>query len=330
MGADLTHKAQNAGENRESGEVFCSEFIAFLTENGIIFERAELPSDDCLGKNCISINGTGNHIFLFKESRAAVVPVFLSDFNNVNTAEPLLDLCRRVAEYAKSRSCNDIFYLYEDRWFYNKKFMQEHILARLGRFSSVFARKCKVITNTYVKQNSILSGMIAGFLKENHSYGSAKCKYRYALEYNGKIVAVATFSHPRRIPRKIGDKTVIFNSYEWVRYASAPNCRVIGGMGRLLKAFIAETASTKQELPIEIMSYSDTEWSPGSVYESLGFSLLQEREPVWFYVNRETFMRTSFNKMARQTPASAAEICSSSTIKIHNLGSRKFIYHPLL
>lgn len=327
MRADLTHKALNAVENRESGEVFCSEFIAFLNENGIIFERAELPSGDCLGKNCISINGISNRIFLFKESRAAVVPVFLSDFNNVNTAEPLLDLCRRVVVYAKSQSCDDIFYLYEDRWFYNKKFMQEHVLARLGRFSSVFARKCKVITNTSVKQSSALSAMIARFLEESHSYGSAKCKYRYALEYNGRIVAVATFSHPRRIPREIDDKTVIFNSYEWVRYASAPNCRVIGGMGRLLKAFIAEAASAKQEFPIEVMSYSDTEWSPGSVYESLGFSLLQEREPVWFYINRETFMRTSFNKMARQCSASAAE--NSASIKIHNLGSRKFIYHPL-
>lgn len=330
MRAGLTHKALNAVENRESGDVFCSEFIAFLNENGIAFERVGLPLDDCLGKNCISINGIGNRIFLFNGLRAAVVLVFLSDFNSVNTAEPLLDLCRRVVVYAKNRSCDDIFYLYEDRWLYNKKFMQEHILARLGRFSSVFARKCKVITNTSVKQNSTLSKMIAGFLEESHSYGSAKCKYRYALEYNGKIVAVATFSHPRRIQRKIGDKMVIFNSYEWVRYASAPNCRVIGGMGRLLKAFITEVASIKQDLPIEVMSYSDTEWSPGSVYESLGFSLLQEREPVWFYINRETFMRTSFNKMARQTPASVAEICDSAAIKIHNLGSRKFIYHPLM
>ena len=144
----------------------------------------------------------------------------------------------------------DIVYLYEDRWWGAKEMVQERILARLERFTSVFARKCKVLSG---RGNAAMPELVNDFLRKHHTYSTAKCRYRYALEYEGQIVAVATFSEGRPMVRKIEEPLVnvpkeeqenanilIFDSYEWIRYASLPGVRVVGGMGRLLKAFIDE------------------------------------------------------------------------------------------
>lgn len=220
----------------------------------------------------------------------------------------------------------DIIYLYEDRWFFNKELIKKRILLRLGVFKSVFARKCKVISDSQVKADSRLNTRISLFLKQYHSYGDAKCRYRYALEYEGEIVSVATFSAPRPMPRKMalpqksGEvSTVVFDSYEWVRYASLPDVRVVGGMGRLFKAFVEDAGGGLR--PFEVMTYSDTEWSSGDVYTQLGFKVVQERKPVEFYVHRDTFERVAINKVSPHFE------CGDTYVKIRNKGSRKYLYN---
>ncbi len=44
-----------------------------------------------------------------------------------------------------------------------------------------------------------------------------------------------------------------------------PDVRAIGGMGKMLQAFIDEVH------PDDVMSYADTEWTDGDVYRRLGF-----------------------------------------------------------
>ena len=170
----------------------------------------------------------------------------------------------------------DKVYLFEDRWWSSRQMVQERILARLERFRSVFARKCRVLSGRGDVQ---LGERIREFLLKNHAYSSAKCRYRYALEYEGEIVAVATFSEGRPMVRKLSNplvnvpreehdngNIVIFDSYEWVRYASLPGIRVIGGMGKLLSAFIEERFTrVAPGTPLEVMTYSDTEGGNGDV-----------------------------------------------------------------
>ena len=126
-------------------------------------------------------------------------------------------------------------------------------------------------------------GTADAFMAENHSYGSAACRYRYGLflKDSDRLVAVATFSNARKWQKE--DKVI--RSYEWTRYASLPDVRVSGGMGRLLKAFI------KDVKPDDIMSYADLEWSEGGVYEQLGFTLEGQKAPVLFVVD-EQWQRT--------------------------------------
>ena len=95
----------------------------------------------------------------------------------------------------------DKVYLFEDRWWSARDMVQERILAHLERFRSIFARKCKVLSG---RGNPAIAEQVRDFLQRHHSYSSAKCRYRYALEYEGEIVAVATFSEGRPMVRKIG------------------------------------------------------------------------------------------------------------------------------
>ncbi|MBR4883322.1 MAG: hypothetical protein IKU18_05520 [Bacteroidales bacterium] len=229
----------------------------------------------------------------------------------------------------------DTVYVYEDRWFSNKELTKKRILSRLGVFKSVFGRKCKVIYDSQVKADSRINKHISDFLNQYHSYGDAKCRYRYALEYDGYTVAVATFSAPRPMPRQMivpyheasqltGEgASVVFDSYEWVRYASLPDVRVVGGMGRLFKAFLEDAMCRDVKRPFEVMTYSDTEWSSGDVYEKLGFRLVQERKPVEFYVDRNTFERVAINKVSPHFE------CGDTYVKICNKGSRKYLYNSL-
>lgn len=140
------------------------------------------------------------------------------------------------------------------------------------RFHSIFARNCEV--------RRIDKATAAEFLRSNHLYGDCAAKYRYGIyvkRYSGTenmnpekiphpypigtLVAAASFSNARK-----WDKDGIrIRSYEWLRYASLPQVRVIGGMGRVLSTFIEEVH------PDDIMSYAPAQKFEGEVYLKLGF-----------------------------------------------------------
>lgn len=133
--------------------------------------------------------------------------------------------------------------------------------------SNVFARNCATRRIDRIAARRFLDG--------NHRLGSASGRYFYGLFVlrstgraemkfpEGTLVAVASFSNARRW-LKGGEK---ISSYEWIRYASMRGVRVVGGMGKVLDAFIADVH------PDDIMSYADLS-SPdgGEVYRRLGFT----------------------------------------------------------
>lgn len=148
------------------------------------------------------------------------------------------------------------------------------------KFFSVFARNCEV--------RRIGKAEADAFLSASHRFGTCAAKYRYGIfvsRYSGAelaegashpypvgtLVAVASFSNARRwikpLPGTDSADTAPVRSYEWLRYASLPEIRVIGGMGKALQAFIDEVH------PDDVMSYAPLIGSPdaGEVYETLGF-----------------------------------------------------------
>ena len=98
---------------------------------------------------------------------------------------------------------------------------------------------------------------------EGGAVGAAEGRQTYPI---GTLVAVASFSKARRWSKKgeNGEQETIC-SYEWLRYASLPELRVLGGMGRILARFIEDFH------PDDIMSYVPLRYFSGEVYESLGF-----------------------------------------------------------
>ena len=198
----------------------------------------------------------------------------------------------------------------EDRWHRQRDMMEMRLLAHMETFSQIYARNCEV--------RRIDKETAETFLHANHSYGYAACRYRYGLYLKrhtghnsgsmmapGTLVAVATFSNARRWRK--GERDIL--SYEWVRYASLPQLRLCGGMGKMLKTFIDEVG------PDDIMSYADLEWSKGSVYKELGFYLEDHKDPVLFSVDPDTWERRAVRK---------AEEPGSDILYFQNFGSNKY------
>ena len=224
----------------------------------------------------------------------------------------------------------------EDRWKRQRPMMEARLLAHMEVFSQAYARNCEV--------RRIDKETAQRFLNDNHSYGYAACKYRYGLflkrhtghvareieeerflgcarndnrsdrgDIVGTLIAVATFSNARRW---IKDGKEI-RSYEWTRYASVPELRVSGGMGKLLKAFIKEVQ------PDDIMSYADLEWSEGKVYEALGFSEEQPKDPVSFEIDPETWERRAIMRCLPEQGTTQVEQDTAGKLFYTNFGSRK-------
>ena len=106
---------------------------------------------------------------------------------------------------------------------------------------------------------------------------------------------------------KIGNRADT-RSFELIRFATLQGYVVVGGMNKLLKAFI------KEHQPDDIMSYADRDWSDGRSYDKLGFTKNENNLPQSFYINLKTLERSSISLPLED-----------EYLKIFNTGSIKYI-----
>lgn len=280
------------------------EILPFLQSNGF----------DCSIRTCnglefictYSLTTKQNHTILPLSIEAGSVEE--ASCLHENTKEAIRNITSQYSEYP--------LIVTEDRWHLQPEAMQKRILAHLEIFSPIYARNCEI--------RRIDKAVAKEFLEANHSYGHAACRYCYGMYLKrhtghiaagatsheaGTLVAVATFSNARKWNK--GDK--IIRSYEWTRYASLPDVRLSGGMGRMLKTFI------KDVQPDDIMSYADLEWSAGDVYRQLGFELEGQKAPVLFTIDTGTWRRAPV-----KSGAGDAGALSSVETYFQNFGSNKF------
>ena len=99
------------------------------------------------------------------------------------------------------------------------------------------------------------------------------------------MVAVITGGHHHRIKGKFVLNRLCFKS----------NTTVVGGASRLNKALEGWAKINGYD---EILSWSDNRWSEGNVYEALGYSLIKEIAPDYFYFgnNNKTYSKQSCQK----------------------------------
>jgi hypothetical protein len=244
------------------------DIFQFLRDSGI--EAAHRTVD---GVNILTVS--------CNDAERIILPVGIK----AATPAEAQDCAEAIQEFISRKSGPYPLIIPEDRWRRQTEMMKGRLLAHLEVFTPVYARNCEI--------RRIDKPTAAEFLNRTHTYGDAACKYRYGifLKRNtghvakegrcgipaGTLIAAGTFSNARKWIKNGKE----IRSYEWTRFASLPEVRISGGMGKILKAFIEEVH------PDDIMSYADLEWSEGTVYEQLGFILEGRKDPVMFEIDTE-------------------------------------------
>lgn len=160
-----------------------------------------------------------------------------------------------------------------DWWLNKPDIVKGMIRSKLGLNRKLYARNCKVkrITN---KEANI-------FHNQNHIQGKAAHKISYAITHGDEIVQVASFGKPRF------DK---LHDWELIRLSTSIGITVVGGAGKLLKAFMSENEGS-------IVSYCDRQYSQGNVYSKLGFKEIRRTKPGYYWTDcTRLFHRSKFMK----------------------------------
>lgn len=164
----------------------------------------------------------------------------------------------------KTNLCKDkgirLIHVFEDEWIEKKEIVKSILNNILGNnMYRIFARKCTI------NEISIEEAKI--FLKENSiEFNITEVKYNIGLFYKNELVSVMTFG-------EINDGATVLQSY-----CNKLDTIVVGGASKLLQYFI------RIEKPNEISTVVDKRWSNGDLFKKLGFNMVKENEPSYYYV----------------------------------------------
>ncbi len=197
----------------------------------------------------------GLQSYLFDDKLLILLLIDVNQEDNFNEKE------KEILKLSKEKNKRMIF-LFEKDWLENPSLLENRILSLWKIRNRIHGRACKI-----EKINKFQS---EEFLIKNHSLGSSGAHYHFGLFYKNELKAVASFSKARTMTYE----EIPYYSYVWERYASASDCTVIGGMSKLLKAFIEETGAK------HIMTYADKNWGNGDAFLKLGFKEIVESETI--------------------------------------------------
>lgn len=116
--------------------------------------------------------------------------------------------------------------------------------------------------------------MALGFLDEHHLQTPLPGKYRYGLFQNGELVSIAVFGGAR-LMRQVAEG---HRSFELLRFCHKGSTLVVGGLSKLIKAFINDFN------PQDIMTYADLDWTEESSLGCVGFQAIGKLSPQIFYL----------------------------------------------
>lgn len=219
---------------------------------------------------------------------------------------------------ANSKGIN-LIQIFGDEWLYKQDIVKSRLLNIFGKTpNKIYARKCII--------KEVSSKDCSNFLDQNHIQGKLGAMVRLGLYYNDELVSLMTFGNLRK---NLG-QTSKEGSYELLRFCNKLNTTVVGGASKLFKYFINNYS------PNSIISYADRRWSEGNLYYNLGFKLLGETKPNYFYIDtKDTTKRESRFKYRKDIlvkqgfdpQKTELEIMKDrGYIKIYDCGTLKFGY----
>lgn len=173
-----------------------------------------------------------------------------------------------------------LVHLWEDQWHEHGDIVRSRLLSMLGRSTRLAARATTA--------RRIDAATTDAFLLRNHLWGATKARYRYGLylrpttagAHDEELVAVASFSARWKVRRR-GAHDAPRASHELIRYCSRRGENVVGGISKLIAAFVRDAH------PDEIVTVIDRDWGAGGGWATLGFTSLKKLPPVTFYVGAD-------------------------------------------
>lgn len=210
----------------------------------------------------------------------------------------------------KTKRCAEkdikLFHIFSDEWEYKKDIVKSMIQHRLNRTPwNVFARKC------VVKQIDKKQG--AEFFERCHISGDNRASIYFGLFYKDKIQACLSLKKPIQKKYK--------NSIEIARFATELFTTVPGGFSKLLKA--AEQYAKENSFE-SILTYADTRFGTGQVYEKNNFSYIGNTPIDYWYTdgNKRQFR---FKYRASNGLSEKQVIEQAGVWPVYGCGSRIYI-----
>jgi len=233
------------------------------------FMKDEIVLNNC--KQIIKNPNTGNNLELDIYIPSKKIAI---EFNGLYWhSELILNEKAERYHFTKWNECKkegiQLIQIFEDEWYEKKDIVLSMIKHKLGYNSNkvIYARKCIIKEITSNEKNN--------FLDSNHIQGRDLSKIKLGAFYDNKLVAVMTFGLGN-ISR--GGNPYDLEKWELSRFVTKKEYHVIGIAGKLLEYF------KKNYHWKEIYSYADLRISNGNLYKKLGFNLIKQNPPNYFYV----------------------------------------------
>lgn len=177
---------------------------------------------------------------------------------------------------AAAKAGYDMIHIFDYQWRDRRQAVESLLMSRLGKREEAYdARKCKVVSpNTQQAKE---------FAEQYHIQGFRQASEYFGLEFEGRLVALATFGASKaKYP-------------ELQRYCTARGSSVRGGMGRLITAW-------RRKHPGEALTtFCDLTHFTGESYQKIGFRKEKELAPDYQYTNgNRVFSKERFRRSAQQ------------------------------
>ena len=203
--------------------------------------------------------------------------------------------------------------IWEDDWICKKNIVKSIIKSKLGLSNKIHGRQT-IIRNVNSKDTR-------NFLDQNHLQGFVPSSIKLGLFYNNELVSLMTFGK-----RNINNKT----QYELLRFANKLNYTVIGGVSKLFKYFLDNYNINN------LISYVNRDITTSNLYEKLGFNLIGETSPgYWWFKNKTKYNRIKFQKyklikMGHDPNLKEFEIMHNlGFYRIYNTGNLKYEFKSI-
>ena len=179
------------------------------------------------------------------------------------------NLCQDMTD---SSSTLDVVHLHQDIWQTKTSIVTSRLAVKAGQERRrIFARKTTMLR--------IPNDVSRQFFGDHHLWGATKAKYIYGLLVNDatELVAAASFSSGRSIVRD----GIPCQSHELLRFCTQRDTTVVGGLSKLIQAFVRE------QQPDDIVTLIDRDWGDGSGWYKLGFSRVAVMPPLVMAIGLE-------------------------------------------